>query len=1121
MNQQLKDIADKYKARPEFKRLNNNLSIGNFKRHLIRGLSGSSSGLVSAKLVDQLKGLHLFILPDKEEAAFFYNDLLTCLREDSVYFFPSSYKRSIQYGHTDSGNILLRTNTLNQLGGFSGEYFVLVTYPEALVEKVINKKKLQADTLKLHVGESVDIEFIKEVLVTYKFNLVDFVYEPGQYAIRGGIIDIFSFSAEFPYRIDFFGSEVDSIRSFDVETQLSKNRHDKISILPNINEYKSDESFHSLVSFTEQKPVIWSPDLPFTCHVLEELTMAVSKNDNEPDQLISPNQLYTKEEFIKDLSGCQTVEFGQKSYFESSEVYHFNTRPQPLFQKNFTLLGDNLKMLIAQDYQTYILSENDKQLLRLRDIFTDTHQGIPFYELLQTVHEGFIDDDLKICCYTDHQIFDRYHKYKLHQYFSAQASVSLKELKDLKPGDYVVHIDHGIGRFAGLEKVTINNRMQEAIKLVYRDNDMLYVNIHSLHRISKYKGKDDSEPKIYKLGTGTWQKLKETTKKKVKDIAKDLIALYAKRKAQEGYRFSADTYLQEELEASFIYEDTPDQLKAANSVKSDMESKIPMDRLICGDVGFGKTEVAIRAAFKAVTDSKQAAILVPTTILALQHYTTFRERLKNFPCNVEYISRLKKPAAQKRILADLIEGKVDILIGTHRLLGKDIQFKDLGLLIIDEEQKFGVTAKEKLKKLKINVDTLTMTATPIPRTLQFSLMGARDLSVINTPPPNRHPIITELHTFNEAIIQEGINYEVSRGGQVFFIHNRIQNISEVEYLIKKLCPKVRIAVGHGQMEGPKLEQIMIDFISGDYDVLVATSIIESGLDIPNANTIFVNNAQNFGLSDLHQLRGRVGRSNRRAFCYLIAPPLTALTPEARRRLKAIEEFSDLGSGFNIALQDLDIRGAGNMLGAEQSGFIADIGFETYNRILNEALQELKENEFKDVYEKTEVKVIEQTKSSATKYTSDCTIETDLDIHLPEEYISSISERIRLYRQLDSIESEEHLTEFKENLVDRFGPVPKPAEALMKVVRLRWLAEQLGFEKLIIKNKRLIAFFVSDQHSFFYESKAFAGILRFVQQNPNLFRIKEGKNKLTLNKEGVNGISDIYHLFLQILQYISQ
>jgi transcription-repair coupling factor (superfamily II helicase) len=1112
----LKDIADQYKLQTEYVRLNKNLSQKKYTRHLLSGLSGSSRALVTCNLLQQIQGFHLFVLPDKEEAAFFYNDLLTCLEDDRVFFFPSSYKRSIQYGHVDSGNLLLRTNALNQLSNFNSEYLALITYPEALVEKVINKKKLETDTLKLHVGESVDIDFIKEILVNYSFNLVDFVYEPGQYAIRGSIIDIFSFAAEFPYRIDFFGSEVDSIRSFDIESQLSKTKYDMISILPNINDYSEGEKRESLVGFTRNKPVIWSDNFTLVSHKLREIIEAVSNENQNNETFFDTCLLYKKEEFIEDLAQCISIEFGQHSFFPAPEVYSFNTRPQPLFQKNFALLGDNLKILIAQNYQTFILSENEKQLIRLHDIFTDTHQGIPFNELLQTLHEGFIDDDLKICCYTDHQIFERYHKYRLYQYFSAQASVSLKELKDLKPGDYIVHIDHGIGRFGGLEKITINNRMQEAIKLVYRDNDVLYVNIHSLHRISKYKGKDDSEPKIYKLGTGAWQKLKETTKKKVKDIAKDLIALYAKRRTQEGFSFSADTYLQEELEASFIYEDTPDQVKTTSSVKSDMELKIPMDRLICGDVGFGKTEVAVRAAFKAVTDSKQVAVLVPTTILALQHYTTFRDRLKEFPCNVEYISRLKKPADQKRILADLNQGKVDILIGTHRLLGKDIQFKDLGLLIIDEEQKFGVSAKEKLKRLKINVDTLTMTATPIPRTLQFSLMGARDLSVINTPPPNRHPIVTELHTFNESIIQEGINYEVSRGGQVFFIHNRVENISEVENLVKNLCPEVRVAVGHGQMEGQKLEQVMIDFISGDYDVLVATTIIESGLDIPNANTIFINNAQNFGLSDLHQLRGRVGRSNKRAFCYLIAPPITMLTPEARRRLKAIEEFSDLGSGFNIALQDLDLRGAGNMLGAEQSGFIADIGFEAYNRILNEALQELKENEFKDLYA---LPAEQEKKTDAVqdiKYATDCIIDTDFDIHLPEEYIGSISERIRLYRQLDSIESEEELAEFTANLTDRFGPVPKPAKALLQVVRLRWLAEKLGFEKLIVKNKKLIAFFVSDQNSSFYESRTFINILNFVQQNPTMFRMKEGKNKLTLIKEGVEGISDIYNLLSQIV-----
>jgi transcription-repair coupling factor (superfamily II helicase) len=788
--------------------------------------------------------------------------------------------------------------------------------------------------------------------------------------------------------------------------------------------------------------------------------------------------------------------------------FTFNTKPQPLFNKNFNLLGDNLRLLIDQKYDTYILSENNKQIDRLVDIFKDTHHGIPFQGIIHTIHEGFIDEELKLCCYTDHQIFDRYHKYRINQYFSNKASVSLRDLKDLKPGDYVVHIDHGIGKFGGLEKIEVNGKIQEAIKLVYRDNDVLYVNIHSLHRISKYKGKDDSEPKIYKLGSGAWQKLKLNTKNKVKDIAKDLIALYAKRKAQKGFKFSPDTYLQEELEASFIYEDTPDQLKATIATKGDMESEIPMDRLICGDVGFGKTEVAVRAAFKAVADSKQVAILVPTTILALQHYTTFKDRLKDFPCRVDYVSRLRKSSDQTMALKDVESGKVDILIGTHRLLSKDIKFKDLGLLIVDEEQKFGVAAKEKLKALRINVDTLTLTATPIPRTLQFSLMGARDLSVINTPPPNRHPIITELHTFSHHIIQEGINYEVSRGGQVFFIHNRVQNIYEIEALIKKLCPQVKTVVGHGQMDGPKLEKLIIDFINGDYDVLVSTTIIESGLDIPNSNTIFINNAQNFGLSDLHQLRGRVGRSNRRAFCYLLAPPLTTLTPEARRRLKAIEEFSDLGSGFNIALQDLDIRGAGNMLGAEQSGFIADIGFETYNRILNEALQELKENEFKELYdEKTEDKIDEDI---SKKYVTDCSVDTDLEIHIPDEYIMNIAERIRLYRQLDSFTEDNQLEEFSTMLTDRFGPIPQPTEDLLRIVKLRWLAQTLGFEKIVLKNNKMIGYFVSNQDSGYYASKTFLKILNFVQQNPNLFRMKEGKDRLTLTFENVSDVEEAYN-----------
>lgn len=1111
----IKDIAERYRNHTEVIRITEILSAKDSQRGLISGLSGSSRSLVSSVVIQQKEGIHLILLSEKEEAAFFYNDLLRLFDRQNLVFFPSSYKRSLQYGQVDSGNILLRTNVLRQLSEFKSGTLIIVSYPEAIIEKVIGKDKLLKETLRLSVGENVDQSFISEVLQTYHFELVDFVYEPGQYAIRGSIIDIFSFSAEFPYRIDFFGDEVDSIRSFDVENQLSKEKFQGISILPNLIEYAGDSLHESIISFCPTRPIVWSSGLKFVADRLYELENIVNEKQGELETSLS--KIYGKTELLSNLSECKTIEFGMQSMYPNPTNFIFSTKHQPIFHKNFTLLGDNLRLLLAQDFDTYILSDNEKQIDRLRAIFQDTHQGIDFKSLPETLHEGFIDDELKIGIYTDHQIFDRYHKYQLHRYYSAKASVSLKELQDLKPGDYIVHVDHGIGRFGGLEHVDINGKVQEAIKLVYRDNDVLFVNIHSLHRISKYKGKDDREPKIYKLGTGAWQKLKDNTKKKVKDIAKDLIALYAQRKAKKGYVFSEDTYLQEELEASFIYEDTPDQLKATVAIKSDMEIEVPMDRLICGDVGFGKTEVALRAAFKAVCDNKQVAILVPTTILALQHFNTFSERLKDFPCNVGYISRLKKAADQKIVLKELEEGKVDILIGTHRLLGKDIKFKDLGLFIIDEEQKFGVAAKEKLKSIRVNVDTLTMTATPIPRTLQFSLMGARDLSIINTPPPNRHPIVTEVHTFNNAIIQEGINFEIERGGQVFFIHNRVQNIYEVETMVKKLCPRAKTIVGHGQMEGPKLEKTMIDFMKGDYDVLIATTIIESGLDIPNANTIFINNAQNFGLSDLHQLRGRVGRSNKRAFCYLIAPPLTAVTPEARRRLKAIEEYSDLGSGFSIAMQDLDIRGAGNMLGAEQSGFIADIGFETYNRILNEALHELKENEFREVFadEPKEGNKIQQLPNQ--KYSPDCSIDTDLEIHLPEKYIESITERIRLYRQLDTLTEEEKLIEFENNLIDRFGPLPKAAVSLLNVVRLRWLAQSLGFEKLVLKKNKLIAYFVSNPESTFFESETFQHILSFIQRKPNLFKMKEGRQKLTLSRDNVQSVDEAIVLLHKILE----
>ncbi len=1100
MAAELSEIASKYRTHSLYDRLVSEIS--EMKTGIsITGLAGSSKALLFSNLLTETNRLNFFMLSDKESAAYFYNDLISLLGQEKVLFFPSSYKRSIQFGQTDNGSIILRAHVLNKLQGFTQGYLAIVTYPEAIAEKVVSKEKLAADTLQLNVGERISMEFIQEVLDSYHFEYVDFVYEPGQYTMRGSIVDIFSFSSEYPYRVDFFGDEVESIRSFDVESQVSQEKFKEIAILPNLQSYAGQGSNQSIFEFYGETALFWSDNIEYAADKLDEIIKSLEHNASSDN--ITIKDLYSKSSFLKDIKDFDLIEFGSKPASANFKKFQFSGRPQPLFQKNFRLLGDNLKDLVEDGYEPFILSDNEKQVLRLRDIFKDTHNGIPFNDVLHTIHEGFIDDELKIACYTDHQIFDRYHKYNLQQYFSRKASVSLQELKDLKPGDYIVHVDHGIGKFGGLEKIEVNGKLQEAIRLVYRDNDVLYVSIHSLHRVSKYKGKDNEEPKIYKLGSGAWQNLKQNTKKKVKDIAKDLIALYAKRKALEGFSFSPDTYLQEELEASFIYEDTPDQIKSTVAVKADMESHTPMDRLICGDVGFGKTEVAIRAAFKAITDNKQVAVLVPTTILALQHYATFKDRLKDFPGNVEHISRLRSAADQKKILMDVEAGKVDILIGTHRLLGKDIKFKDLGLMIVDEEQKFGVAAKEKLKALKTNVDTLTMTATPIPRTLQFSLMGARDLSVINTPPPNRQPIVTELHSFNESIIQEGINFEVSRGGQVFFIHNRVDNIKEIEKLINKLCPQVKTIVGHGQMEGPKLEKLMIDYISGDYDVLIATTIIESGLDIPNANTIFINNAQHFGLSDLHQLRGRVGRSNKKAFCYLLAPPLTSLTQEAKRRLKAIEELSDLGSGFNIALQDLDIRGAGNMLGAEQSGFIADIGFETYNRILSEALLELHENEFKDLF--AEDRIEEAGEPDGKRYTADCTIDTDMEIHIPDEYVSNIAERIRLYRQLDSFGNEKELEDYAVMLKDRFGPIPKPTEELIKVVRLRWLAQSLGFERLSIKNNKMTGYFISNQRSEFYSSKTFTKILNFVQHRPQIFSMKESKEKLSLTIENIENI----------------
>ena len=1052
------------------------------------------------------------LFQDKEEAAYFYTDLVTLDGSpDRTLFFPSSYRRSVQYQQTDEANIITRTQTLRRLSERRAASFI-VSYAEALVESVLTRQQLGKATLEIRQGEKIGMDFLEELLQTYGFQLVDFVYEPGQYAIRGGIADIFSYASTHPCRLDFFGDEVESIRIFDTDSQRSLEKVKKVAVIPNIQwETERGEKRISFLEYIPPGTILWVDHPEVLTDQIETLyrrTDLVPGEDREADKA---KFLVTGEKIRQQMARFPQMIFGIAARGKGQKIWHFNTSPQPAFQKNFELLVSHLSARSAEGYVNVILSENEKQLERLQAIFHEIDPELQYRPVAETLHEGFADHDLKLAYYTDHQIFERYHKFRFHDRFSKKESVSVKELIGLNPGDYVVHVDHGIGIFGGLEKIEVNGKIQEAVKLVYKDQDVLYVNIHSLHRITKYRGKDTEAPKIYKLGTGAWQKLKNSTKKKVQDIARELILLYARRKEQKGFSFSPDTYLQQELESSFIYEDTPDQLRATEDVKAGMEAAYPMDRLICGDVGFGKTEVAIRAAFKAATDGKQVAVLVPTTVLAFQHYNTFRDRLREFPVRVDYLSRFRSQADQRRILSDLKDGRIDILIGTHKLVGKDVLFRDLGLLIIDEEQKFGVRIKEKLKELKLNVDTLTLTATPIPRTLQFSLMGSRDLSVINTPPPNRHPIMTELHPFNEEIIQEAIQYEVSRGGQVFFIHNRVQNIMEIKEIVDRVVPGIRSVVAHGQMEGSRLESIVMDFMQGDYDVLIATTIVESGLDIPNANTIIINDGQNFGLSDLHQLRGRVGRSNKRAFCYIFSPPVTVLSQEARRRLKAVEEFSTLGSGFNIALQDLDIRGAGNLLGAEQSGFIADIGFDTYNRILDEAMAELKETEFSELYRETGVATPDQ-----SRFYTDCHIDTDLELLFPDHYVSSISERVELYRKLDAIRDEKDLASFREMLVDRFGDLPAPSEELLKVVQLRWLAQRTGVEKIVLKKNVLITYFVSNPESPFYRSEKFREVIRNIQANPGIFRLREDQEKLSLRSDQVDSVEAAY----QIIQRLS-
>jgi len=1085
-----------YSAHPQVSALVGLLDDKSCRNLFLKGLNGSGAALTIASLFFKKRGSYVCVLNDQEEAGYFYHDLMQLTNSQDIFFFPSAYRRAIKYGHLDPANEILRTEVLSRLQ-MPDLPTVIVTYPDALAEKVIAQADLKQKTLQIGVGDKLDNMFVSDILDEYGFEQVDYVYEPGQYAMRGSILDVFSFSHEFPYRIDFFGSEVETIRTFEVESQLSKSRLDRIAIVPEMN--KSGLISTSLLESLSPNTILAFGDLEWCKEKIgsiyrEEPVLGDEESFTSAEQMRL--RLVPEDEFLRSVLNFRRIAFGAKAAGTPDATVTFSTRPQPIYHKNFDLVSSSFLAFLEEGYTLYILSDVEKQATRIRIIFEDRKEYIPFTSVNRTIHGGFADDTLKVCLFTDHQLFDRFHKFNLksEKARSGKITLSLKELNQFTSGDYIVHIDHGVGQFGGLVRTEVNGRIQEAIKLIYQNNDIIFVSIHSLHKLSKYKGKESGEPpKLNKLGTGAWEKMKERTKKKVKDIARDLILLYSKRKDEKGFAYSPDSFMQHELEASFIYEDTPDQMKATADVKEDMERPLPMDRLICGDVGFGKTEIAIRAAFKAVSDNKQVALLVPTTVLAFQHYNTFRERLKDFPCRIDYISRARTSGQIKDTLQKVKEGEVNILIGTHRIVSKDVKFKDLGLLIIDEEQKFGVSVKEKLKQLKVNVDTLTMTATPIPRTLQFSLMGARDLSNINTPPPNRYPVQTEVHRFNEDIIREAINFEMSRNGQVYFINNRIQNIYEIEALIRREVPDARICVGHGQMEPEKLEKIILDFENYEYDVLIATSIVENGIDVSNANTILINNAQQFGLSDLHQLRGRVGRSNRKAFCYLLSPPLSSLTQEARRRLQAIENFSELGSGIHIAMQDLDIRGAGNMLGAEQSGFIADLGYETYQKILEEAVQELKSEEFAELYSDSE----EGKRDSGTDYVRETYIESDLELMFSPTYIPNDSERVSLYRELDNMEEERDIQAFADRLNDRFGKIPPEGRELIRIVRLRRMAKHLGMEKVVLKKGQMSLFLVANPESPYYQSEAFDRLLHFVQQHPRACNLREQNGKRSI------------------------
>ncbi|WP_062053883.1 transcription-repair coupling factor [Aquimarina longa] len=1107
-------ISQTFSKSLQVQKLGKAIAQSQTKTH-IQGSIGSSVSFVIENSFRQAEKPFLCIFNDKEEAAYYLNDLEQLLGDKNVLFYPGSYRRPYQIEETDNANVLLRAEVLNRINS-QKKPALIVTYPDALFEKVVTRKELEKNTLKISLNDTLSLEFINEVLFEYQFQRVDFVTEPGEFSVRGGIVDVFSFSNDEPYRIEFFGDEVDSIRTFDVETQLSTDQIKKITIIPNVENKTLQETRESFLKYIASKTVVFTKDIDL-------LSARIDKNFEKAEEAFKtlsttikhskPAELFVTSEIIKkQLLGFTLVEVGDRPMTKADYAIKFDIKAQPSFNKQFNLLIEDLNKNHEAGYKNYIFCVSQQQAKRFHDIFDDADLDVKQYEtVVFSAFQGFINHDAKITCYTDHQIFERYHKFTLKNGYAKKQAITLKELTSLEVGDYVTHIDHGIGKFGGLQKIEVEGKKQEAIKLVYGERDVLYLSIHSLHKISKYNGKDGKPPQVYKLGSKAWKTLKQKTKARVKHIAFNLIQLYAKRRLQKGFQYNPDSYLQHELEASFIYEDTPDQSTATAAVKTDMESERPMDRLICGDVGFGKTEVAIRAAFKAVDNGKQVAILVPTTILAFQHAKTFRERLKDFPVVVDYVNRFRTAKQKKETLEELASGKVDIIIGTHQLVNKNVKFKDLGLLIIDEEQKFGVSVKDKLKTIKENVDTLTLTATPIPRTLQFSLMAARDLSTITTPPPNRYPIETNVIRFAEETIRDAVSYEIQRGGQVFFIHNRVENIKEVAGMVQRLVPDAKIGIGHGQMEGKKLESLMLSFMNGEFDVLIATTIIESGLDVPNANTIFINNANNFGLSDLHQMRGRVGRSNKKAFCYFITPPYSSMTEDARKRITALEQFSELGSGFKIAMKDLEIRGAGDLLGGEQSGFINEIGFDTYQKILNEAIEELKENEFAQLYEDTNEEKV---------YLKDTQIDTDFELLFPDDYINNITERLSLYTELNAIKEESALQEYEKRLIDRFGELPDQATDLVNSVRIKWIATTIGLEKIIMKQQKLIGYFISDQQSGFYQSPAFTSVLQFVQQNPKVCKMKEKQTRsglrLLLTFEQIDTIDKALHV-LQPLQ----